>query len=284
MPKTPMTFTSTKSFSVIVADPHGGRGAGGIPFTFTATPEVGRRGTALFHTWRPGFQVLPSGLLAPQRCRVNVSPCVEGPGRTLRQGPCPPGRRRQQTAPASADRCFLITLSLSSHSPSHIMFLLSSPPPPPLPTTPRFPLPLSFLSPSVPFSTLPSPGCPLTPLPHPLLEGEGAPGFHPHPKCPWAWADLECTHVYFTSVSFVPLGGSSKPVKDGEKNKNRAQALQRAKSESVSLRGPGLGRQQGCWSQRARIGSPPLSSLGIGFFIRKTGLIPPTSRAVVRRR
>lgn len=115
-------------------------------------------------------------------------------------------------------------------SPPHCP--LSSPPTPPLPSslTPPFPLSVSFLSPSVPcsfpfLSMLPS----FSPLPHVLflpplssLEGEST-RLPPQPQLPRARCDLECTHIYFTSVSLVPLGGSSKPVKD---EKTLAQVLQ----------------------------------------------------------
>lgn len=88
-----------------------------------------------------------------------------------------------------------------------ICFFFSPPPPAPLPAP--F-LPLSFLPHPLPLPLLVAPSLPLLPCP---LGGRQHLSSS-QPQCPWAWSGLAHTHVDFTGVSLIPLGGSSRPAVD----------------------------------------------------------------------
>lgn len=177
-----------------------------------------------------------------------------------------------------------------------LCLLSSSPPPPPLLSSPSF-LPLT-LSLTPPIPRLVSPLYPLFPCPPSpsFLLGGKEHLLSSQPHVSWAGSDLAHTYVDFTSVSLVPLGGSSRPVKDEKKKKKSlAEALQRAKSEGISLRG------QGCRLLASQIGSPtagtrmrgskgieaggpvgePALLLSGCLFMCKTGPGPPTSESCV---
>lgn len=128
-----------------------------------------------------------------------------------------------------------------------------------------------FSSPSLPFLSAPDPFLVAV---HPSVQGG---------------ADLEHTHICFQLCLFSLRVAAAGLLR--MKKKNPAQALQRVKSESRSLRGPGRRppRVSHClahgrhWAQAAKALGPeawvwnqPFSSPGIRFFICEIALTPPT--------
>lgn len=200
---------------------------------------------------------------------------------------CDPPQRQAMPGwfPVFSACCFLTTLFLMSHLQrvTLICFFLSAPPRQPLPPSPPFPLPR-------PPSPLPGPSCALSsrregiPLPPPSTES-------------WAWSAWEHRHVSFTSVSFIPLGGSSKLVKD-EKNilfrlcRGWNQRAVACEGQGCCLRGFSNGLTQagawtrGSWGVGARGPGFGASLLlrGLGFLSCEVGLMPPTSWSYGRRK
>lgn len=233
-------------------------------------------------------------LLPPVPLHWQCQRFQEGLGPTLRRWPCPSpclsvtppsARRCQGGSQSSLLAVFLPHFSscLTYSVSQRVCFFLSSPPRQPLPPSPPFPLPR-------PPSPLPGPSCALSsrregiPLPPPSTES-------------WAWSAWEHRHVSFTSVSFIPLGGSSKLVKD-EKNilfrlcRGWNQRAVACEGQGCCLRGFSNGLTQagawtrGSWGVGARGPGFGASLLlrGLGFLSCEVGLMPPTSRSYGRRK
>lgn len=254
----------------------------------------------------PAAGLLASVPLALPYCRGNA---VGGLGRTLILWLCllsslscegsldPRMKRSQGVVPSSHELVF------SHHPLPHVLSTarhkLSVFSPLPRPLLPSFPLPLSFLSPSLsrlPFLASFPPCTPFSLAPHPplsSLEGKNT-CCPPSPTCPGpglTWHTPVSISRRFPLSLWVAAAGLLRM----EKKKSLAEALQRAKSEGISLRG------QGCRLLASQIGSPtagtrmrgskgieaggpvgePALLLSGCLFMCKTGPGPPTSENCV---